>query len=474
MGTISSGVGLISGLDFNRMIEQLIAIEAGPRDRLLTRISNIDAQRTAYLDISARISALMSHVNLMRNRSVFLSNTVSSSNPEALNVTANSDAVPGSYSFIVKSLATTHQLVSRGFASPDAQLDPGEVFIESAQARVNAQTKLDELNGFSGIHRGSFEIIDGDGSSATINISDAVTLADVIDRINAADVNGRAEVHGDRIVLTETNGGALRVREVNGGHTAEDLGFGPGHSYDAGGRIEGGNLVALANSTPLAALNDWNGVRLQRSGTDFSINGFEVELSEIIRPDTRLERLNRGRGVDLGRVRITTEDSLGLERSSEVDLSGLSTVGEIKAAIEGGVEGLSVTLTDNRLVINYSDSSTDRKLKVEDLTGHAARGLGIDGDTEFGKINGDGILNVDTLGAVIAAINYATGNDGSVTASKVPDNPPSAERTSNLPMGAPASITSQSPAIAAPLVTSIVLSPSARSSERSVPSVPWV
>ena len=417
MGTITSGVGLISGFDFTSLIEQLIAIEAAPRDRLLTRIGNIDAQRTAYLDISARISAMLSYVNSLATRSFFLANSASSSDSDVLSVTADSNAVPGSYSFIVRSLATTHQLVSRGFGAPDAQLDPGEVLIESARARVNGQTELDALNGFGGVQRGSFELIDGDENSATINISDAVTLADVVERINAADVNVHAEVHGDGLVLTETSGGTLRVREVDGAHTAEDLGFGPGRTYDAGGRIEGSELVYLASSTPLWALNDSNGVRRARAGGDFTINGITIELSEILKSDTRLERLNRGQGVELGRIRITTEDAAGQEQTHEVYLTGLSTVGEIKQAIEGAVEGVTVTLADNRLLISYSDNDSDRPLRIEDLTGHAARDLGIDGESESGRIDGDGILHVDTLGAVIAAINHASGNDGSVTAS---------------------------------------------------------
>ena len=35
MGTITSGIGLISGLNFGLIVDQLIAIEARPRNRLL-------------------------------------------------------------------------------------------------------------------------------------------------------------------------------------------------------------------------------------------------------------------------------------------------------------------------------------------------------------------------------------------------------------------------------------------------------
>jgi flagellar hook-associated protein 2 len=422
VGTISSGIGLISGLDYESIVEQLIAIEARPRDRLLLRMSDIDAQRTAYLDISARIAAILSRVSTLTQRSFFTSNQVSTSNSDVLSVTANADAIPGSYSFIVRSLATTHQLVSRGFRSADAQPPPGLITIESARARVNAQTRLDELNGYNGVQRGSFQIIDGQGNEATISLSDAVTLADVVEKINAADVNVRAEVRGEGLALTETTGGALRVREVNDGHVAADLGFGPGRMFDAGGRLEGSGLIYLADDTPLSALNDGNGIRAAKANGDFTISGpgfesFDVDLSGLLMPETRIEQLNHGRGVELGRIRVTTEDADGHQHEYEVDLTGLSTVGQIKDVIEGSLEGVTVVPTSNRLVIGYSENADDRLLKIEDISGNAARDLRIEGESDSGKINGGAILHMDTLVDVVAAINYASGNDGSVAAS---------------------------------------------------------
>ena len=74
-------------------------------------------------------------------------------------------------------------------------------------------------------------------------------------------------------------------------------------------------------------------------------------------------------------------------------------------------------MADNRLVVAYTDDDGDAKsLKIEDLTGNAARDLGIEGESETGKIDGTGILLVNTLGDVVNAINYATENNGHVTA----------------------------------------------------------
>ena len=136
MGTIFSGVGLISGIDIQSLVNQLMAIEARPRDLILQRAGRIDAQRTAFLDISARITALLGNVRSLTDRSFFEATRSTSSNPDALTAIAGAGTTPGSYNFIVRSLATSHQLVSRGFHARDVGLTPGTFTIESAKART--------------------------------------------------------------------------------------------------------------------------------------------------------------------------------------------------------------------------------------------------------------------------------------------------------------------------------------------------
>lgn len=425
MGTIYSGVGLASGLDISSIVDQLVAASAGPRDQLVSRIGNIDAQKAAYLDISARISAMLANLTTLSSRSAFNATKSTSSQPDILGVTTNSAAVPGSYDFIVKQLATSHQLVSRGFTSLQDRLSSGTVTIESAAARVNTDTKLAELNGYGGVQRGAFTITDASGAEATVNIADALTLNDVIDRINGAGLAVHADVVGDSIRLTETTGGVVHVGEVDDGHVAADLGFAVGNrSSDAGGNTDelvGGSLVSLSGQTPLSVLNDGNGLRTAKAGGDFTINGITVDLSANLKPETRLEQLNGGEGVELGKINVSTFNENGSEVSHEVDLTGLSTVGEVKQAIEDAVPDVTVTLTSGRLVVGYSSTASSnsdgkRRLVVEDVDGLAARDLGIAGDSDQGRINGSDILTMRSVQDVLAAINFATENDGSVTA----------------------------------------------------------
>ena len=422
MSGITTGVGLISGIDYQSIIDQMMSIEARPRDQLMTRMSTIDAQRTAYLDISARITALLARVQLLTQPNSFRAATAKSSLPDVLSATATSSARPGTYTFVVRALAATHQAVTRGFSDASAPLSTGTLTIESAEARVNSATSLNELNGHIGVRRGSIKLTNSTGQDTVVNLSDALTVSDVLDKINAAGAGVRASVRGDGFALTDTAGGTgiLRVQEVDGGHTAADLGFGTGHTTGTGGELAGTSVVYLSGNSPISALNDGLGVRRSEAGGDFSIDtggqSIDVDLSDVLRHDTRLERLNHGQAVRLGRVRITSRDRM----TTEVDLSGARTVGDVTQAIQSafGDTRLSVVVNGSHLMIN--DNTDTSKLAdgqtsdfiIEDVTGHAAHDLGIDGRASDGRVSGRDILHMDTLADVTNAINYAVGNLG--------------------------------------------------------------
>lgn len=416
MGTLYSGVGLISGLDIDGLVDRLIAAEGRPRDLLVARVRTIDAQRAAYADVSARISALLAGVTSLSARSFFSAVKSTSSNASVLGATATTAAAVGSYSFVVRQLATRQQIVSGGVHAPDASLAAGVLTLESGLARINRSTTLAELNGFRGVQRGAFVIVDGGGRSAEISTVDAATLSDVLGRVNAAGLNVEARLNGDRIELVEKSGGSVTVREVGGGRVAEDLGFGTGNR-SAIGTLTGTDVVRLGEGTLLEALRDGNGIRRAKAGGDFVVRSggreFTVDLSGNLQLETRLARLNHGNGVSLGRIRVTTSDGA----AHEVDLSSAATVGEVKSAIEAAASGVVVTLSGSRLIVSYSSEPDGKSLKIEDVDGSTARDLGLAGSSAAGKLTGAAVLSVETAGDLLAAINHAAGNDGALLAS---------------------------------------------------------
>ncbi len=423
MSSIGVGVGLISGLDYQSIVDQLIAIDGAPRDLLVARMGNIDAQSTAYLDISARITALLTRINVLGSADSFRASTATSSLPDVLAASSSTGATPGTYNFVVRALAATHQAVSRGFVDRATPVGAGSLTIESAAARVDISTKLDELNGYAGVQRGAFKITDADGNEAEINLADALTLGEVLDKINEAGIAVEATVRDSRIVLTDTSdGGTGRIRiEELGGQAAVGLGFGPGYLYDTDGdgELAGTNLMYLSASSPLTALNDGLGLRSSIAGGDFSIKigqtDIDVDLSEALKPSTRLDRLNHGEGVRLGTVKITSRDGT----QATVDLSNARTIEDVQNALRGAFddERISVVLSGSRLVVTDSAEPPSEEqtydFSIVDIDGHSASDLGIERAVTTNKVDGHDILHMDTLGDVLTAINFAAGNEGS-------------------------------------------------------------
>lgn len=274
MGRITSGVGLVSGINSRDIIDQLMELEARPKSRLQSRIDAVNEQRLAYAEISTRLTTLRLSASTLRKPSSFTEATATSSNEDVLTASASRGAAVGSYQLRVARLVTTQQLIGRGFADFDtARVGAGTLGIELGGGEVTASNQLDDLNGGRGVARGQFRITDRSGASSVIDIADAVTLDDVVRRINnAIGVSVRADVDGDRLVLSDLTGltgGNLVVQDIGLGTSATDLGI-AGSVADS--TLTGTTIQRLGEATSLSMLNDGRGVRVAASGGDLALN----------------------------------------------------------------------------------------------------------------------------------------------------------------------------------------------------------
>src|SRR4051794_8473898 len=106
MGTITSGVGLISGINTGQLIDQLIAIDSAPVTSLQQRNQEIQARQVAFQDINAKLLALKLSASSLADPKLFGSTTATSSNPTALTATTSAGATPGTYDFTVSRLVS--------------------------------------------------------------------------------------------------------------------------------------------------------------------------------------------------------------------------------------------------------------------------------------------------------------------------------------------------------------------------------
>src|SRR3954465_1408801 len=116
MGRITSGVGLISGLQTSQIIDQLMSLEARPLNLVQNQIKVKQGVQTALTELSAQLLALRSASTAFSSASVLHANQAASSEPGVLSATAENGAAAGSYRFRPVRQVQSQQFVSSGFS----------------------------------------------------------------------------------------------------------------------------------------------------------------------------------------------------------------------------------------------------------------------------------------------------------------------------------------------------------------------
>lgn len=283
MGRITSGIGLASGINSQQIIDQLMQLEQRPKLNLQTRIETQNKKKAAYTDLQLKLTSMRLFGTSIKKPQTFKAADVNSSDEGVVTGTATTGAAAGSYRLSVARLVTAQQAISKSFADHDTtRVGAGTMTLELGGGDLNTPTRLDELNGGDGIRRGQFRITDRSGNSTIIDTTDAVTIEDVLKKINTSlDVSVKATISNNGIVLSDTTGQAtsnFRVQDIGDGHSAEDLGI---IANTGSTTINGSQIGTLALTTSLSKLNDGRGVNFATTGADMKItlaDGSDVDI----------------------------------------------------------------------------------------------------------------------------------------------------------------------------------------------------
>jgi len=413
MGGITSSVGIFSGINSAQLIEQLLAIEGRPKAQAQSRLAQIQLQQSSYLDINSRITAIKNASAGFREAKTFQTKSATSTKPELLSASADTTAVPGSYTFLVDRLVSTQQGLSRGFANKDVSaVGASTISFESVQARLDRDVELADLNDGRGVARGKIVVTDSVGRAATVDLSRATTVNEVLEAINSnGTASVTASVSGGKFVLRDSAGGAATVANAQGSTAATGLGLAGVAAVS--GTITGNSVYQMSGATTLASLNDGNGISVKRSTTEDSYS-FIINVSSGGAP-TAVK-------INLGDVWTTTAGVTAKTEGSVADMNGVIT--RINKAMDAAgfttVRG-SVDSGNNRLMI--VDSSVTKTLSVTEGTDSTAADLGLSfsasGSALFGKSIQAGLqttlvrgLRGSTAGATDGQVDFRL-HDGS-------------------------------------------------------------
>lgn len=271
MGRIQSNVGLITGIDIQKTVDQLIAVSAQPRDRLENRVKGLQGQQVAVNELMALVIGIQLQTDRIGNASNLSTTTATSSKPDVLTAVNSGNPAPGNYSIQTLQTAQTATASSNSFTSASDTLQSGD-FVVRTGGFVDSSSSMDELRGGLGIARGRIQITDRSGVSRQIDLRFASNTDDVLKAINSTEgLRVNAKAVGDRIVLSDLSGQNttnLLVEEVDGGKTAADLGL-SGINV-AANTATGEDISFLGNSTRISSLRDGRGLSFI-PGNDFSV-----------------------------------------------------------------------------------------------------------------------------------------------------------------------------------------------------------
>ncbi|KPK77644.1 MAG: hypothetical protein AMJ79_02570 [Phycisphaerae bacterium SM23_30] len=219
------------------------------------------------------------------------------------------------------------------------------VGIEDLNPDVTADTLLSDLNGYldQGIRRGGITISDGINSD-TIDLSDCVTLGDVINKINnvtPATTTAALNAAADGLQITSTLGGAnVTVVEVGSGTMARDLGI--FDNTGSGATLTGQDVDArLTPATPVTALAGGAGID--------NISGLRITNSLV---------------GDVGVINIAAA------RTMEDILNAVNNAGiGVRAVINAGGTGINVynLLSGSEMRIGENGGTTATDLGIRSL-----------------------------------------------------------------------------------------------------------
>ncbi len=367
MGRIQSSVGLVTGVAIEDTVNQLMQLNAIPRDRLESRNQLLQREQVAVTELMTLVLGVELTAERLGQDSLFRAASAKSSNSDALTVRNTGSPKVGSYSFQPIRTAQSQQLTSSLFASRDQKVGAGEVVIRTG-GFLDQSVSLDSLNGGQGVSRGLIKITDRSGTSSEIDLRFAQNAADVVEAINSdASLGVVASLDGDTFKLTDVTGQTtnnLQVSEVAGGSTAADLGLGAVNV--AANSANGTSVQSITEATSLRSLRDGRGLELPAAG-----NALEITLSNGSTVDVALDVKNNS--ASLGELvdAINTAGSGSLEariaangKSLEIeDLSGgagsfsvSSPVGDLAEQLGFDNAAVGGVITGDRLVSGLSDT----------------------------------------------------------------------------------------------------------------------
>ena len=238
--------GLMSGMDTESIIQQLVAAKQTKVDDAKKAQTKLEWKQTAWKDLNTKLKNLQSkYLSSMRFSTAYRKKTTKVSNSSAVSVITGEDAVKGVQSLQIKKLAKTGYLTGAELKGKDGSL--------------TAASKVSDIEGFQ--TGGTFNITSG-SNSVDVTVTENTTISDVLNKLKEAGVNASFDAKNQRFFVGASTSGkdsdfSITASDSNGDAALSALGLKTSLSEDqasydkyaalAAFYVDGDKAATLAN-----------------------------------------------------------------------------------------------------------------------------------------------------------------------------------------------------------------------------------
>jgi flagellar capping protein FliD len=302
--------GLISGMDTTALINKLILAEAGQQTALKTRLTASETAASAYRTVNTTFAAVRAAAEAMLKAEAWTPAKATSS-ASSVSASASSGALPGSLTFTVDRLATSHSVMNRN-TTPGA-------WTSAASAYGASEIQVSDENGVA--------------QTPKITVGGTGTLADAAAAINAATGHKLTA----SVVQLTSGEAALRV-------TSKETGAASKFSFTGAGTFSQNTVgvdaqISMGTDSPVQVTSSSNTFDSVLPGATFTVSqqgSDKVTVSIASDPDAvaaKVQSLVDAVNSALTNVKTYTNNSKGSTAALKGDYAVSQLSGQVLDAV---------------------------------------------------------------------------------------------------------------------------------------------
>ena len=316
-----SSSGIISGLDVNGLVSQIMEIEQRPITLLSLRQNDYELKISSVLSLSARLSSYKSAIKKLNTSESFNTKTASvtktSGGTELLTVSASSEAAQGGHTIKVSQLAAANKKASQGF------VDKNSTAIASST--------------------GNFKFkVGSSGAETNIVVKSTTTLQELADAINSTSAPVTASIMHDgtgsnsyRLVLTSDESGTSNTVTIVTNDTNLDF---------TNKKVE----AAYANTD-----NTYSGTVASNDGNNYTGSTNKTFMMEVVTAGTPVSGASEYKYSIDGGINWLGDGGAAYDGTNGIAVAADDTLQNIDGLTDGSTttEGAKVKFTSGTLAV---------------------------------------------------------------------------------------------------------------------------